>query len=323
MVKLSVIVPVYNVELYIDDCIKSLLNQTIEDMEIIVVDDGCTDDSIKKLKKYNDGRIKIIHKKNGGLSSARNFGFKYATGIYVAFVDSDDLINNKNSFKEMFDLGIETDADVIVGNSSWYYSENKRHTYKRNRKIFYYGNIMSGEEYIVNFMKKNCMLRTVWTNIYKKKLLIDNNITFKEGILHEDELFTPQVFINSKKIIIYDKEFYMYRQRTGSIMNSNNEIKRCEDMIYICRELNDKIRKIKNIKLKYVLGDHINNLLFKTIYDNRNLNIDKDLLDIVYQNSYKIKQKLKLYALSKNKEVFYALEKIDRIKSRVNKMFNF
>ena len=113
---LSVVVPVYNVEEYIYECIESILNQDIDGVEIIVINDGSTDNSLKIVKSFNDERIRIIDKENGGLSSARNVGLKEAVGEYVIFIDSDDYLKDKSVLAEMYNLAKKNNSDIVAGN---------------------------------------------------------------------------------------------------------------------------------------------------------------------------------------------------------------
>lgn len=120
MPKVSVIVPIYNVEKYLDRCMESLLNQTLKDIEIIMVDDGSPDNCPQMCDEYakKDRRIKVVHKKNGGLSDARNAGLKVATGEYVAFVDSDDY-QSLNTYEELYHQAESGDYDVVYGGAFW------------------------------------------------------------------------------------------------------------------------------------------------------------------------------------------------------------
>ena len=123
--RLSIIIPIYNVEQYIEQCLVSILNKTYKDIEIILVNDGSKDNSMKIIKKYlSDKRIKVINKKNGGLSSARNVGLKIATGEYIAFVDSDDWIRI-DKLVELYNIIQNEKLDLIIGNGEYYPSKEK------------------------------------------------------------------------------------------------------------------------------------------------------------------------------------------------------
>ena len=248
MVKVSVIIPVYNVENYIQECIQSILNQTINEIEIIVIDDGSTDKSIDIIKKFNDERINIITNKKLGVSCARNEGIKIAKGRYISFVDSDDYIINNNAFKDMYEIGEIDKSDIIVGNAIEYYSEDRQNIIRRDKELFVRKK-MNRDDFLIKFRKSHCMYVAVWMNMYRSDLLKGNNITFKEGFLHEDEDFTPKAFLSAKYISIYPNNFYAYRKREGSIMTTKN-VKRAYDLIDICLDLQDELNNIENIELK-------------------------------------------------------------------------
>ena len=296
MVKISVIIPVYNVEEYIFDCINSIINQSIKDIEVIVVDDGSTDNSINIVKSFNDSRIKIITKKNGGLSSARNVGIDAANGEYIYFTDSDDFIGINTALENMYSIGVKNNSDIIVGNAIRYHSENKQYIVRRDKNIFELDS-MERDEFLIKFRKSHCMYAAVWMNMYKKKLILDNGLRFKEGFLHEDEDFTPRIFLCAKKISIYPENFYMYRIRKGSIMESKN-IKKAQDIIDICIGLQEELDKIKNLELKKYMSEYEAQLVLKTSYDNKTLKVDKKMKKFVLKNTYN--RNLKLHALLYN-----------------------
>ena len=210
MVKVSVIVPVYNVELYIERCLKSLINQTLRDIEIIVVNDGSPDNSQdiidKYAKKYKN--IKSYIKKNGGLSDARNYGLKYANGEYISFIDSDDYIDT-SMMKKMYDKAKENDFDLVVCNLDMVLDDGKfiqNVSSNIDRDIF-------GDE-IKEYMVK--IYPSAWNKIYKKSLF-DNKVYFKKGIWFEDVEFIYRVIPYVKSIGVVDYKLYHYVQREGTI----------------------------------------------------------------------------------------------------------
>lgn len=175
---LSIIVPVYNVENYVEECIISLINQTIQDIEIIVVNDGSRDNSINLIKKINDSRIKILDKVNGGLSSARNFGLKNANGKYIAFVDSDDFISIKTAYQEMVELGENNDLDIVVGNANRYYNNSKIVAMNKENQIF--NEVIVGNGYYFKYCVDNRrVFAPVWQSIYRTEFILKNELFFK------------------------------------------------------------------------------------------------------------------------------------------------
>lgn len=158
MVKVSVIVPVYNVEQHIRKCLDSLVNQTLKDIEIIVVDDGSTDSSASIIKEYEEkyNILKYYKKENGGLSDARNYGLQYATGKYIAFLDSDDYAD-VNLYKKMYEKAKKDDSDLVECNFYWVYN-------KKNKKDI--GEKYSGKKQMLEKARV-----VAWNKLYRKEIL--------------------------------------------------------------------------------------------------------------------------------------------------------
>ena len=209
--KVSVIVPVYNVEKYLSKCLDSLVNQTIDDFEIIIVNDGSPDNSQKIIDKYQKKyhNIKSYIKENGGLSDARNYGIKYATGEYIAFLDSDDYVS-VDMYEKMYLKAKEKDFDMVVCDINYVYPD---------KKVL----VSSGVSNDTLEIKK--VFRTIhpaaWNKLFKKELF-NNNIYFKKGVWFEDVEFIYRLlpFINS--IGVVHEAFNWYVQREGSITNTIN-----------------------------------------------------------------------------------------------------
>lgn len=290
MVKISVIIPVYNVEEFIIECINSLLVQTLKEIEIIVIDDGSIDNSINLVKKICDNRIKLIHQSNLGLSEARNTGINVAKGEYILFLDSDDFIINQNSLTEMYELATKYQSDILVGNAIEYYSDNNEKPLYRDKNEFF-ERVMNNRDFLIRFIRTNSLRIAACFNLYKRDFIEENNLIFKSGLLHEDELFTPSALLKSNRVAIYPKEFYAYRQRQGSIMNSKRNIKRAIDLLTIFEELIDIYSQINDNELRITLDNRNYNLIITTL-------LDYDIKDISL--------KLKIYLL-KNSVSFRAL----------------
>ena len=211
---ISVIVPVYKVEDYLDRCIESIVNQTYTNLEIILVDDGSPDNCPTLCDEWanKDDRIKVIHKENGGLSDARNAGLAIATGEHIAFVDSDDWIDI-NYISYLFDALVKNNADIAVCNYCETYDDNIKTT-SNNYRIQTFDNY----ETMKNQSESNYFKAVVWNKLYKKSLLVPNS--FKVGKYHEDEFFTYKILAKSAKVVHIDSELYFYYQRNGSIINS-------------------------------------------------------------------------------------------------------
>ena len=207
---ISVIVPIYNVEKYLTKCIESIINQTYKNLEIILVDDGSPDKSPIICDEYakKDNRIKVIHKKNGGLSDARNYGMSLATGEYISFIDSDDYIDEEMYEKMIFEL-INNDSDIVSCAINNVYSDRIESSYIEER-------VYDTELALKNLILGRNLNQTVWNKLYKKDVI--NGILFEKGKINEDDFWTYQVFANSKKIITLNKPLYNYIHRESSIM---------------------------------------------------------------------------------------------------------
>ena len=223
MALISIIVPVYNVEKYLVKCIESLIGQTLKDIEIILVNDGSTDQSGDICDKYKikDKRIKVIHKKNGGLSDARNTGIDIAIGKYIAFVDSDDWVDMQ-MFKKMYEMANKNKVDIVQCNYIEAYDENNIGFYELEHITKYTSEQILEELYGQNYVKTV----VVWNKIYKRELFED--IRFPKGKLHEDEFTIHKILYKAKSIIDTNVPMYYYRQRADSIMNSKFSIKRLD-----------------------------------------------------------------------------------------------
>lgn len=225
MALISIIVPVYNVEKYLEKCVESLTSQTLKDIEIILINDGSQDlsgnicDSLSK----NDSRIKVIHKENGGLSDARNIGIDLAVGEYLAFVDSDDWCEPK-MFEMLYNLAIKYKADIVQGDYIEAYDEECTIDNIQEEISKYSANEILEELYGSKYPKAV----VVWNKIYKKKLF--DKIRFPKGKLHEDEFTTYKLFHKANLIIDTNFPLYYYRQRPGSIMNSEFNIRRLDKL---------------------------------------------------------------------------------------------
>lgn len=244
--KFSIIVPIYNVEKYIDKCVNSLLDQTYKNIEIILVDDGSPDGCPEKCDKYalQDNRVITIHKTNGGLSDARNAGLRIAKGDYIIFVDSDDYVELDTCeklvpFTERMPQIIVADA-IVEGGSQCL-------THIRTDEM------MNGEQYLLEAYRVKKAPMAAWLNIYNRKYLLENDLWFKKGILHEDEQFTPRAFLKAEKVVVSNQLFYHYIIRENSITTKKDKRKNADDLYSTCCELEQIYKQINNQELKKYL----------------------------------------------------------------------
>ena len=232
--KFSVVIPIYNVEHYLEDCLNSVLDQTFEDWEAVCVNDGSTDGSAALLEKYakRDPRFVILTQKNGGLSAARNTGIKAAKGDYVFFLDSDDWLESN---------ALETISEFLNGEDMLCFSGRR---YFEVTKTFNPADQLMEKTYETGmaYYNDNALLHRdfafvcVVLRTFKRVFLLENNLRFKEGIYHEDNLFTPIACYYAQKVRVINACLYDYRVRANSITDGNLP-KRKSDMMAIANEL--------------------------------------------------------------------------------------
>lgn len=208
---ISIVVPVYNVEKYLEECINSILLQSYEHFELLLIDDGSTDQSGHICDNYvnRDNRVIVFHKENGGLSDARNYGRKHCNGKYITYIDSDDTIS-KDYLKLLYESIVEYDADIVQGRMI----KNKNLLDKKVGKVEIFTNIMALKSL---FLKKSIYVSSC-AKLYKTEVI--HNIDFPKGKINEDALTTYKFLYNSKKVISIPYNIYWHRMREGSIMHS-------------------------------------------------------------------------------------------------------
>lgn len=269
--ELSIIVPIYNVEDYLEECLKSLYNIKNIKLEIILVNDGSKDNSFKIMEKFKEiypEKTVLINKENGGLSSARNAGMKAAVGEYISFIDSDDFID-VDEFEKFFKEGQKDKLDVMVGNMRYYTPEKTGDSLFRSDVVKNSG-IVNGIDFFWNlFQKTKCFREEVVDDIYKREFLVKNNIWFNENIVHEDSEFTPLVYLKAEKVKYIDRAFYFYRQRTGSIMNKVSE-KSIVSLESICEKFFIECKNLDSKKGKEVLSSLILSFYSVVVYKRYN-----------------------------------------------------
>jgi len=250
---ISIIVPVYNVEQYLDRCMESLLQQTYRKLEIILVDDGSTDTSPEKCDAYaaKDSRVKVIHKPNGGLSDARNAGLKLATGGYIGYVDSDDWIE-LDMYARMYQACIKHNAQLAVCR---YFSEYKDRTVSGGN-----GSIvpLSREELLKIYIgghEEYVIYNSVWSKLFRRDLV--EGMVFPKGRNSEDILYTTRAFCKTKRAVYLDQCFYHYvLDREGSIMNVAQSERMFRDEIPFWREHISCIREMVSSQMADFAGYH-------------------------------------------------------------------
>ena len=222
---ISVIVPIYNVESYLNRCVDSLVNQTYKNLEIILVDDGSPDGCPQMCDDWakKDSRIKVVHKVNGGLSDARNAGMKVASGELVSFIDSDDWID-MDAFKKMYDRMLIDNSDVVSCGVKWVTEEGELLNDVHVQQYDVIETHSAMNEIIIDGKLK----QHVWNKLYKRELIED--ILFEKGKYHEDVFWSYQIFGRSERVSLMSESFYNYVQRSNSIMGENYSVKRLDGL---------------------------------------------------------------------------------------------
>lgn len=221
-VKVSVIIPIYNMEKYINECIDSVLNQNLNDIEVILVDDGSTDSSPQICDFYKkDKRVVVIHQVNGGLSNARNSGMKVATGEYIMFLDADDYLAHESCIEDLYMLARENNLEILHYSADIHYDyQDDGFTKDRYRIKITNDSTLTGLEMFSLLWESQSFSSSACMHLLKNEFLKANNINFYDGILHEDNIFTMECLVKAKKVKFIDNPIYIRRVREGSIMTS-------------------------------------------------------------------------------------------------------
>ena len=242
--KMSVIIPVYNVELWLRKCINSLLNQTYSNIEIILIDDGSTDKSDEICDEYlkKDTRIKVMHIRNGGQSIARNKGLDISQGEYVLFVDSDDYLCDREIIEKFINILNSNKCNFIYTSYCRFNDGNEDEITEilpinlTNKDI----ENKLGKDILADLINKNSFHHAPYLKVCRRDFILNNNLYFREGYYHEDVEWSFKVFYYAKKVIIYNEPWYMRRMRENSTITSRDEKSICKklcDRLIIANEL--------------------------------------------------------------------------------------
>ena len=282
--KFSIIVPIYNVEKYLDFCLKSIKEQTFKDFEVIMVDDGSTDNSSDIAKKYVNEQFKYYNKKNGGLSSARNYGVQHATGEYILFVDSDDYIASNTLEQLAIHIKKYPNLDIIRYELC---TVDENHNLISNYQRFSFSNKSADEAFPM--LLKNTFVEPAPLYSINRKFYLNHKFSFAEKRLHEDFGLIPLILISAKRISSIDFCGYYYVQRNGSIINNvnyNNTIKKVDDTLFHFDILYKKSQKVKTISKKTlnIFNSYIANALISRGKLLNNKDLDKYIKELKSRN---------------------------------------
>lgn len=276
MIKLSVIIPIYNREKYIKKCLESIKKQSLKEIEIICINDGSTDDSLRILSEEArlDNRIKIINQNNKGASAARNAGIKEAKGEYCLNIDSDDWISD-DYFKDMYNYAKNNELDILISDIIFEYTEKNKKSILKDLKIdnnFF----IDGKEYINIFLEEN-FYGFSWNKMVKRKLYIENNILFNENIFaYEDVELILRLAYYAKKIGKLNKAYYHYLQGENNSVTKKNlknliDINNSFNSLITFFSKNNEVNIVKKIKERKQIN------IFKRLYYDSTKDMKKKL----------------------------------------------
>jgi len=257
---ISVIVPVYNVAAYLPQSLESILSQDYEALEVILIDDGSTDDSgaICDAFAARDPRVRVIHRKNGGAAAAKNTGLAIATGEYLSFVDSDDYLE-PGAYRHMLEALREAEADA--GEFSF------RDVYRSRAEdqiLYPEGQIMTGKEYLIRYTE-SWSGALLWNKLYRRRLF--EGVFFEEGHKIDDEYFTYQGFFRAERVVCDSAIVYNYRRRASSVMLSPGAAaQRSLDRIDALAKRREKVRAVCPELQAVFDTDYVNALIYMSRY---------------------------------------------------------
>ena len=317
--KISIILPVYNVYNYLEDNLISLVNQTYKNIEIIYVDDESPDDSAKLIKKYQKkySNIKLYSKKNGGVSSARNYGLSKATGDYILFVDSDDTLK-KNACERLVEVANSMKVDIIIFNYDIVYS-NKSTAF----------NIISGESRELTYEEYIMTTPCVWNKFIKRNLLVKNEWHLPEGMIYEDLAVVPSIVKYNPKIYYLNDSLYNYIQSEESLMRSKEYKKKYEDIFRAITILYNEFKDTPyKEQVEFIITNHLLYLASLNFYHYKKYNELKKIANMMkkyYPNWAKnkiVKEKFTLKQIIYMKLFYHKLYFLIKIYQYLNKKGN-
>ncbi|GEK88421.1 Glycosyltransferase involved in cell wall bisynthesis [Alkalibacterium putridalgicola] len=301
----SIIVPTYNVERYIEECIDSLLAQTYPSTEIIVLDDASTDATVYLLKQYTEEIILIENEKNKGQGARRNQGLQIASGKYIYFMDADDWLE-KEALEECVELAEKTSAELVRFNGLAFYQDDQSAVNENNydfSQTLENNKLYTGEEALLKnrkaFTPSPCLY------LVKKDLIDQNNLSFIEGVLHEDEYFTTVLFSNTERMIYLNKKYYHRRYRTASTMTEQtkqHKLRSFNSYIKVFQALEEEYKQSKYSEhqkqfIKRQLLSIYNGLLISDVYPEMKRQLKQfktvSLKDKLFVLGARLKQQLK------------------------------
>lgn len=283
--KFSIIIPIYNAEKYLRPCVDSILNQTYNDFEIILVDDGSSDSCPQICDDYakKDKRVRVIHKSNGGQADARNVGLDSATGDYICYIDSDDYFANKYVLQVLANK-TESNPDIVHYKfKEWFESNGHIADCKFDYKVQTEGRSVA--QIYCDLINKDAYYNSAWSKIIRRGLLMDNNIRFEKGIVGEDNEWYYHIVITAKSLVLVDEPLYVYRRRLGSTTTSITR-KNLMDQLYVLDKWENILKKIPNDDRAHVIWGSLAKQYCSALIIYAQLENVKDLLPTLLRKKY-------------------------------------
>ncbi len=289
----SVVIPVYKTEKFLDACVSSVINQTFQNIEILLVDDGSPDRCPEMCDGYTDPRIRVIHKENGGLSDARNAGIRAASGEYILFLDSDDYLEPNAC--EMLLPAAKTGSDILVGR--WIRDgEPMPDTDTAFLRVW------EPAAYVKSVLAAGHMRMAAVLYIQRRAFLLEKGLLFKRGIRHEDDHFTPRALLTAEHLTETKVAFYRYILREDSITTQKDLRQNARDLESTCRELRTVYDSMKDRKLAKLLSDLLAVQMLSLCQQGKLFQYGRDYTyrRLIWKNAARPKTRLKtlLYCLS-------------------------
>lgn len=293
--RVSVVIPVYNTEAYVEEAVRSIMNQTLKDIEIIIIDDGSTDNSSSIIAEISeeDSRINIYSQNNCGLSLTRNRGIEYALGEYIYFMDSDDVLD-PNALKTCYMLAIERNLDFVFFDSVSFSDEGialSDSTYFRSF-LFDEDKVYTGLDMLNRMLDSNIYRASVCLNFINHKFLKKYKLRFFPGIIHEDELFTSQLYLFANRVSCIKETFYKRRLRSESIMTKKFSTPNIEGYLTVVGEL--KLLSKKEVTFRATVDRLISYILNSAIYNSKELSLIHRLKVFVFCLEHQLVQYLEI-----------------------------
>lgn len=293
--RVSVIIPVYNTEAYVEEAVRSIMNQTMKDIQIIIIDDGSTDNSSSIIAEISEGdsRISIYSQNNCGPSLTRNRGIEYALGEYIYFMDSDDVLD-PNALETCYMLAIERNLDFVFFDSVSFSEEgiaSSDSTYFRSF-LFDEDKVYTGLDMLNQMLDSNIYRASACLNLINHKFLKKYKLRFFPGIIHEDELFTVQLYLFADRVSCIKETFYKRRLRSESIMTKKFSTPNIEGYLTVVGEL--KLLSKKEVTFRATLDRLISYILNPAIYNSKELSLIHRLKVFVFCIDHQLVQYLEI-----------------------------